>query len=296
MTKKEMENKLRGLIEVLINGDKVEFRQAKKDIDSLMRRERATFNHAAPVIFEYLPKFDEIVNIENKKHFLSGLDLFFYVLGEEYFDQLKDFSLKAIQHPHGHIREAARHAIDWLHFSLTGRASPYLFGRKNLSEKKQEKIALARDQYFNFVEEIKKLLDQYKSEDEDMIYIYEMKPSVSKSLQQLWFSLTESPVYGEVVRSRSVTLDIFMKRKEIERGLTEMLKRTKSDYSLDNVLDAIYTEEDSDDLTRIVRMFDRGGDISELSDALELVTDAWNYFPHQSLNGLSPDEVVKGDA
>jgi hypothetical protein len=57
MTKKEMENKLRELIEILINGDKVEFRQAKKDIDSLSRRERGAFRRAAPVVFEYITKW-----------------------------------------------------------------------------------------------------------------------------------------------------------------------------------------------------------------------------------------------
>ena len=36
----------------------------------------------------------------------------------------------------------------------------------------------------------------------------------------------------------------------------------------------------------------RGGDASELSNVLELVTDAWNYFPHKLLDGLSPAEKL----
>ncbi len=43
---------------------------------------------------------------------------------------------------------------------------------------------------------------------------------------------------------------------------------------------------------KVVAMFDRGGDASELSNVLELVTDAWNYFPHKALNGLSPAEKL----
>jgi len=39
-------------------------------------------------------------------------------------------------------------------------------------------------------------------------------------------------------------------------------------------------------------MFDRGGDASELSNVLELVTDAWNYFPHKVLGSISPAEVI----
>ncbi|MGE5444326.1 MAG: hypothetical protein ACM3SR_06935 [Ignavibacteriales bacterium] len=42
----------------------------------------------------------------------------------------------------------------------------------------------------------------------------------------------------------------------------------------------------------VVAMFNRGGDASELSNILELASDAWNYFPHKALNGLSPAEKL----
>jgi len=68
----------------------------------------------------------------------------------------------------------------------------------------------------------------------------------------------------------------------------------------DYVLDAIFHEEDNDDMMKMVAMFDgstslttgRGGDASELSNVLELVTDAWNYFPHEILGGISPAEKL----
>lgn len=71
-----------------------------------------------------------------------------------------------------------------------------------------------------------------------------------------------------------------------------MLKETESDFSLQDVKDAIFHEEDSDDMMEVVAMFDRGGNASELDTILELVTDAWNYFPHEILNGLSPAEKL----
>ena len=51
---------------------------------------------------------------------------------------------------------------------------------------------------------------------------------------------------------------------------------------------------------KVVAMFDgstslitgRGGDASELSNVFELVTDAWNYFPHEVLGGISPVEKL----
>ena len=39
-------------------------------------------------------------------------------------------------------------------------------------------------------------------------------------------------------------------------------------------------------------MFDRGGDMTELKNILELASDAWNYFPHKALGGISPAEKL----
>ncbi len=70
-----------------------------------------------------------------------------------------------------------------------------------------------------------------------------------------------------------------------------MLKETQSDFTLQDVKDAIFHEEDNDDMMKIVMMFDRGSDSAELSDVLELVTDAWNYFPHSAIGGKAPVEM-----
>ncbi|OGL82932.1 hypothetical protein A3B32_00955 [Candidatus Uhrbacteria bacterium RIFCSPLOWO2_01_FULL_53_9] len=88
------------------------------------------------------------------------------------------------------------------------------------------------------------------------------------------------------------TQDILKRRQEIEQELIDMLKETESDFTLQDVKDAIFNEEGNDDMMKIVMMFDRGGDASELSNVLELVTDAWNYFPHEILGGISPAETL----
>ncbi|KKP89825.1 hypothetical protein A2456_00125 [Candidatus Nomurabacteria bacterium RIFOXYC2_FULL_36_19] len=85
---------------------------------------------------------------------------------------------------------------------------------------------------------------------------------------------------------------ILKRRKEIEQELVEMLEETGSNFSLEHVKDVIFYEEENDDMQKVISMFDRGGDISELSNILELTNDAWNYFPHKILNGLSPAEVL----
>lgn len=68
-------------------------------------------------------------------------------------------------------------------------------------------------------------------------------------------------------------------RKEIEQELVDMLKETKSAFSLQDVRDAIFHEEDNDDMMKVVAMLDPssrtqgvhygagcGGDASELSN------------------------------
>ncbi len=96
-------------------------------------------------------------------------------------------------------------------------------------------------------------------------------------------------MYNKFMHSESKQ-QILERRKEIEQELIDMLKETESDFTLDHVRDAIFHEEDNDDMMKVVAMFDRGGGASELSNVLELVSDAWNYFPHKILGGISPVE------
>jgi len=85
---------------------------------------------------------------------------------------------------------------------------------------------------------------------------------------------------------------ILERRKEIEQELVDMLKKTKNPFSLEHIKDIIFHEEDNDDMQKVIAIFDRGGDTSELSNILELASDAWNYFPHKIINGLSPAEKL----
>jgi len=85
---------------------------------------------------------------------------------------------------------------------------------------------------------------------------------------------------------------ILERRKEIERELVDMLKETKSDFGLDDIKEIIYNEDGQDDLTDVVAMFDIGQGLTELENILEIINDAWNYFPHKILNGLSPAEKL----
>jgi len=85
---------------------------------------------------------------------------------------------------------------------------------------------------------------------------------------------------------------IFEKRKEIEQELLDFLKETKSDFVLDDIIEIIYNEDGQDSLTDVIAMFDTGQGLIELENIIETVNDAWNYFPHKILGGLSPAEKL----
>lgn len=82
------------------------------------------------------------------------------------------------------------------------------------------------------------------------------------------------------------------RRKEIETDLLNMLQKTKSEFDLEDIKEKIYREAGPDSLTDIIAMFDAGQGAAELQNVLDLVNDAWNYFPHQAIGGLAPVEVV----
>ena len=85
---------------------------------------------------------------------------------------------------------------------------------------------------------------------------------------------------------------ILKRRKEIEQDIIDLLSQAESDFTLDDFKEVIYDEEDQDDLTRAISMFDTGEIPDELENILELINDAWNYFPHKILKGLSPAEKI----
>lgn len=91
------------------------------------------------------------------------------------------------------------------------------------------------------------------------------------------------------IESKQQILD---RRKEIEQELVGMLKETKSDFSLDEIKAIIYNEDGQDCLTDIIAMFDAGQGLLELENILDIVNDAWNYFPHKIIGGLSPAEKL----
>ena len=61
---------------------------------------------------------------------------------------------------------------------------------------------------------------------------------------------------------------ILARRKKIEKELEDMLRENKSSFSLHHVRDAIFHEEETGDMMKVVAMFDNGGDAVSLAPFL----------------------------
>lgn len=103
----------------------------------------------------------------------------------------------------------------------------------------------------------------------------------------------ERKIIGAKNKNASLKIkEILKKRNEIAKELSKMLKKINSPFTIEHIKDIIYHEKDNDDLMKVVSIFDRGQSIEELNRILEIANDAWNYFPHKSLNGLCPMEKI----
>lgn len=85
---------------------------------------------------------------------------------------------------------------------------------------------------------------------------------------------------------------IIQKRREIEQELIEFLQETGSEFGLEDLKEIIYNEDGTDAMTDIIAMFDTGQGAIELQNIMEVINDAWNYFPHKIIGGISPADKI----
>ena len=87
--------------------------------------------------------------------------------------------------------------------------------------------------------------------------------------------------------------EILDERRELETEIIELLKEANSEFTLDDVKETIYNEKENDDMQDVIAMFNTGEpNAPHMGTIVEMVTDAWNCFPHKALSGLSPKEIL----
>ncbi len=291
----EYQKQFEEIFTTLATGTAVKIKEAKNLIQNKWKAHHKEFSNALRIIQRKIETFDSIQNPINKSAVITGMSMFYLALADENFVLLKDFIIKNLQDPDGRVREAARKTGEWLYSSLVERADPFIYPEgKKISEKQVIVQGVARKQYIDFVNELERLIEKYDNgEENELEYIDDMKPSVHKSLQMMWGRLSESPIYREILEKNTpVTLEIFDKRKEIEKDLVKLLEDCEVDpnISVDDIKQMIYEEDSVKGMSNLIRLFDNG-DQSNLDNVLQTVGDAWNYFPHKSISGKCPFEM-----
>jgi hypothetical protein len=288
-----MKREFEEIFSVLMHGSPLEAKEAKRRIEKLWHGHTKKFQKHAHIVLNYLPRFETIPQQGNQAAFVSGLRFFFLALADEHFDALKNFTLMVMQHPNGHVRESMRKTADWLYVSLTSRLMPLTFSQDaKLTSEQQQERERAREQYRAYVHDIEELILVYQGNDDASVHsLDELTPSISKSLQLLWHDVTRSNVYWDAVRSPPET--ILTERKHIEDELSEMFKRGRCALGVDAMKERIYHEHDIADLQRLVSFLDPDENLSNFQRQIDTIRDAWNYFPHEVLRGLSPAEIAQ---
>jgi hypothetical protein len=286
---KSIELIFRDIFNVLVSGSPYEYKQAKTQLEGMWHNNNKSFLNNAPVVFEYMKKFASIKKPENQAAFCSGLSLFYLALADEYFEKLKDFTLLAIQHPDGRVRNAILKTSAWLRYSLDSRIRPFQIGRTKQKDTDEMIQSKAINQYKLYVTEIEALIDKYDNHD-DSVYINDMKSSVEKSLQYLLVEVTE--IANLIPKSELVDSDIILKRKQINDKLKYLLNSVRSKSNVKYIIDNIYSEQGNSDLPQLIAIFDTGYNTEDLQNIIDTVVEAWNYFPHKTLDGKCPAELI----
>lgn len=263
---------------------------------------RGKYEHIAALLEAAPEKYARILEDWRQENFVIAISVIYFLHGRDNWpDFLFPWLFQLLQHPNGYIRHAAVKMICLeigpltYHIRFPGKRS----GFHKLSPEQADSIL-----YSLFVSLNSLLSAVWQPKYKKYKYISSLPPSPYKSAQMVLAELEESCGEGYMDRFTSggkslsdIGIEskeqIFKRRKEIEKELLEMLKETKSDFVLNDIKEIIYNENGQDDLAKIIAMFDTGQYApEELQDLLELVNNAWNYFPHKIIGGLSPAEKV----
>lgn len=294
------------LVNVIKTGNPAEVKAAQKEIGKQYNRMRYPLTESQKqeyrIFLTGIKEFDRIEDINHQAYFINTLKWPLLVISEENYQIFADFIIRQIQNPSGKIRQAIINSVDWLLISSATFNLESIFS--NPTKEQTEKIQQNKKRFCLLTSKIEKLIRKYHEPRFNKYkYVNSIPPSIYKSLQIL---ITEhllptehqEKIYREYQRKTLLqdyipSSELVDKRLEIEQELSNLLREHKSPFALEDIKKIIYNENESDDLMKVVRIFDQGGDVSELENILNLATDAWNYFPHKALNDLSPQEVIE---
>ncbi len=316
------------IIETLKTGSPADIRVAKKDLKNIVNKDYlyGDEKQRKKVIKDLLPFIDEARRFENIKdldhqvYFVDALNEATIAIGKEELEFFQDFIYKYIQHPSGKLRQAIlRIGAKFYYFSIDVIIENC--NDDNLSKKEKETCETKRFSFFLFLDALENLMGRhYSSEYDKYEYIDDMPSCIYKSLEMLFWRMTRDK---EMMREYSKFLkekedferqqfeaskrlredimkvsnmsekDILKKRQEVERDMRQILSKMDTKLTWEDMRYIIYNEEPMEGMKKIADWMDLSDDIDKANDVLQVINDAWNFFPHKKLDGLCPIEMIK---
>lgn len=86
--------------------------------------------------------------------------------------------------------------------------------------------------------------------------------------------------------------EIERKREELKIGINMLIIKYQIPITWEEILDIIYNETTGKELNKIVGFFVRAESIDQANQEIQLINDAWNYFPHKMLDDRCPIEMI----
>ena len=80
----------------------------------------------------------------------------------------------------------------------------------------------------------------------------------------------------------------------MESNIKDIIRYYQINTTFEELKESVFNETGQEDFNNIAGLFSsKISDIDELNEVLKIVNAVWNYFPHESLGGLSPIKKLK---
>jgi hypothetical protein len=166
-----------------------------------------------------------------------------------------------------------------------------------------------KDRFGNFVMTVEDLIDRsFEPRFKKYKFISSLPIGVYKSLNNL---MAEALLPGDYQKSlyrdflnglrakrkgleppKVSQVEILRKKRVAEEEVGDLIELMGCGLSLEEIKDIVYNEDGTESMRKIILSFDQGQDIDEMNRILQIISNAWNYWPHKKLNGLSPAEKL----
>ena len=114
----------------------------------------------------------------------------------------------------------------------------------------------------------------------------------------LGFLLNKKPPKDDDILKDGDELKIIAKsieemRKEIELQIREIIEYYEIDITFEKIREMVFIENNQKDFNNLIDIFsNKITDFDKLNAVMQVVNGVWNYFPHESLDGLCPMEKL----